>query len=191
MTLSKQVQQNCWPQLVLLTKTLTRVAVCCVLFYAHVTWADDVNNSIATIDPYKILSESELAKKAYALYQEDFQASGNELKRLESTIKTKSDELDNLALTMTNSQLRDLRNEIDLLSSDLKYRQQKFLKDRNDRRRSDIQRILVIATKAVRIVAEREHIDMVLQNFVFSSPAIDITNKVIAVMDLQTEPDTK
>lgn len=138
---------------------------------------------IATINVRKILSDSKVAKDALAKFQTEYLPKDKELQGLAATLKEKSADLEKIGPSLSPSQVKDKQSEIDALARDLKRRQQQFVEDRDARKRDDIQRVLGIATQAVKKVAEVSHIDIVFQDVVYANSKTDITSKVIDVMD--------
>ncbi len=161
------------------------ISILCLLGAASHAWAATTNTPIATINAQKILSDSKAAKEALAKFQADFLPRETGLQELSSKLKEKSAELEKIAPSLAPSQLLARQKEVDDLARDLKRRQQQFVEDREARKRDDIQQVFRIATQAVKVYAEKSHIDMVFQDTVYAAPGADITAEVIQLMDSQ------
>jgi outer membrane protein len=79
--------------------------------------------------------------------------------------------------------LKEKQSEIEALGRELRRKKQQFFEDRDSRKRDDIQYFFGISNQVVKKIAERAKINMVFQDVVYANPRIDITVKVIEVMD--------
>lgn len=164
------------------------ISISCLLFASTLASAATpatTDRPIASLNARKILSDSLVAKNALAKFQQDFQPREKELQGLAKAVKDKVADLEKTGPGLAPAQVSAKQAEIDGLSRDLKRKQQEFVEDRDARKRDDIQRVLNLATQAVKKIAEGAHIDMVFQNAAWANPGIDITDKVIAAMDAQ------
>ena len=65
------------------------------------------------------------------------------------------------------------------LDRDLQRRQREFREDLNTRRNEELQGLLERAQRIVRRIAEQEKFDLIVQDAVYFSPRVDITEKVL------------
>ncbi|RFO96397.1 hypothetical protein DIC66_13920 [Rhodoferax lacus] len=162
------------------------VSILCLLGAATQARAVPADLPTATsINARKILSDSKVAKDALAKFQADFLPQEAELRTMSSALKEKSADLDKVGPTLNPSQLTARQKEIDDLARDLKRRSQQFAEDRDARKRDDIQHVFSIATQAVKKLAESSQMHIVFQDTVYTAPGVDITAKVIQIMDAQ------
>ena len=84
---------------------------------------------------------------------------------------------------MTESQRGSRQKEFAELNRDFQRKQREYQEDLNGRRNEELQQVLEKATKAVRVVAEAEKYDLVIQEVVFSNTKHDITEKVLKILN--------
>ena len=75
------------------------------------------------------------------------------------------------------------QRELTELDRDLQRRQREFREDLNQRRNEELQGLLERAQRIVRQIAEQEKFDLVVQDAVFFSPRVDITEKVLRALN--------
>jgi outer membrane protein len=65
------------------------------------------------------------------------------------------------------------------MDRDLQRRQREFREDLNQRRNEELQGLLERTQRLVRQIAEQEKYDLIIQDAVFFSSRVDITDKVL------------
>ena len=65
------------------------------------------------------------------------------------------------------------------MDRDFQRRQREFREDLNQRRNEELTGVLDKANRAIKAIAEREKFDLILQDAVYVSPRLDITDTVI------------
>ena len=83
---------------------------------------------------------------------------------------------------MSESDRRTKEGELGRLNRDLQRLQREFREELNLRRNEEFQQIIERANKVVQQIAEAEKFDLILQEAVFRSPRIDITEKVLKAL---------
>ena len=91
-------------------------------------------------------------------------------------------DLEKNSLTMGDKGRRDKEREFADMSRDFQRRQREFREDLNQRRNEELAAVIDQANKAVKQIAEKEKYDVILQEAVYASPSIDITDKVIKAL---------
>ena len=66
---------------------------------------------------------------------------------------------------------------------DFQRKKREFDEDLNGRRNEELQSVYEKATKAIKQLAETEKYDLVVQEAVYFNPKIDITDKVIKILN--------
>jgi len=82
-------------------------------------------------------------------------------------------------------ELKELINkeaEAGRLSRDLQRLQREFREDLNLRKNEELSQVLERANKVIQEIAEKEKYDLILQEAVYRSPRIDITEKVLKAL---------
>lgn len=161
-------------------KTILAASVLCM---AVVSGAQAQENRIAFINSQRITSESGPAKAATAKLENEFSKRQKELADLQATLKTFSEKFERDAPTMTESQRVAKQKEFVEQNRDFQRKKREFDEDLNGRRNEELQQVYEKATRAIRQLAETEKYDLVVQEAVYFNPKIDITDKVIKILN--------
>jgi outer membrane protein len=154
-----------------------------LLCMALVSGAYAQESRIAFINSQRITSESGPAKAATAKLETEFSKRQKELADLQSTLKSFSEKFERDAPTMTESQRVAKQKEFAEQNRDFQRKKREFDEDLNGRRNEELQQVYEKATKAIRQLAETEKYDLVVQEAVYFNPKIDITDKVIKILN--------
>ena len=138
---------------------------------------------VAFINSQRITSESGPAKAATAKLEAEFSKRQKELTDLQNTLKSFSEKFERDAPTMTESQRVAKQKEFAEQNRDFQRKKREFEEDLNGRRNEELQQVYEKATKAIRQLAETEKYDLVVQEAVYFNPRIDITDKVIKMLN--------
>ena len=141
------------------------------------------DSKIGYINTQRITTESAIAKAAQVKLEQEFSRRGKELGDLQSALKTFSEKFERDTPTMTESQRGSRQKEFAELNRDFQRKQREYQEDLNGRRNEELQQVLEKATKAVRVVAEEEKYDLVIQEVVYSNTKHDITEKVLKILN--------
>jgi outer membrane protein len=147
------------------------------------TGAQAQESRIAFINSQRITSESGPAKAATAKLENEFSKRQKDLSELQSTLKALSEKFERDAPTMTESQRVAKQKEFVEQNRDFQRKKREFDEDLNSRRNEELQQVYERATKAIRQLSETEKYDLVVQEAVYFSPKIDITDKVIKILN--------
>ncbi len=134
---------------------------------------------IGFVSTERIMRDSNPAKAAQAKIEQDFQRREKELVDLGNRLRGASEKLDKDAAVLAESDRSRRQREIADMDRDLQRRQREFREDLNQRRNEELSAVLDRANRAIREIAEREKFDLILQEAVFVSPRLDITDQVV------------
>jgi len=119
----------------------------------------------------------------YAFSTENWQRPPDEvsglMRLLGLTIQRQLNDLDRNGVTMKDSDRRTKEREIESLNRDFQRRNREFREDQNMRSGQEMASIQERANKVIQQIADAEKFDLILQEAVFVSPRIDITDKVL------------
>jgi outer membrane protein len=90
--------------------------------------------------------------------------------------------LEKESMTMSASQRRDRESELGRLTRDVQRMQREFREDLNLRKNEELAKVLERANKVIKAIAEKENYDLILQEAVYRSPRLDITDEVIEAL---------
>jgi outer membrane protein len=86
-------------------------------------------------------------------------------------------------LTLAEADRVKKQKELANLSRDIQHDQRTFREDLNQRKNEEFASVQERARKTIMEVAEREKFDLILENVVYASPKVDITDRVLKSLD--------
>lgn len=142
---------------------------------------------IGVVNTEKILRESIVAITAQKKIEQEFQTRDAQIKELSTQTKTLQQELEKHANTMTEEERRSKERELAGLSRRYQRAQQQMREDLSLRQNEEYGLILERINQVIRELAERQAYDLILQlqDSVYRSARIDITDQVIRVLNEQ------
>jgi outer membrane protein len=149
-------------------------------FLAAVSNAADLK--IGFIDAERINRESAPADQASKRLEKEFQPRVQELQRLESQVKSAQGQLEKDALTLSENDRRKREQDLSRQIVDLQRKQREYTEDLNLRRNQELAGLLERANRIIRQIAEAEKYDLILQEAVYRSPRVDITDRVLKAL---------
>jgi outer membrane protein len=159
------------------------IPVVIAAFFCAFPLAASAQAKIGFVDSDRIMREAAPAKRAQQRLEKEFEQRDQELQRLARELQTLQEDLERNALTMGENQRRDKERTFNDLNRDFQRKQREFREDLNQRRNEELAAVLDRANAAIKQVAEAEKYDFVLQEAVYASPRVDITEKVIKVLE--------
>ena len=137
---------------------------------------------IGFIDADRINRESVPAERATKKLEKEFAPREQDLRKLEQQIKSLQGHLEKDGLTMSESERRTKEQELGRQTREFQRLQREFREDLNLRRNEELAALFERANKVIRQIAESEKFDLILQEAVYRSPRIDITEKVLKAL---------
>jgi len=138
---------------------------------------------IAWISPERIYNESKLAKLAEEKLKEEFKSREKAMADMAGRLKAASEKLDKDAPTLSEADRLKRQRDVFELDKEYQRRDREFREDRSQRINEERQVISEKSTKIIKQLATVEGFDIVLQDAVWASNRIDITDKVLAALD--------
>ncbi|MCB1960055.1 MAG: OmpH family outer membrane protein [Rhodocyclaceae bacterium] len=130
----------------------------------------------------RVMRESAPAVLAQKRLEKEFAKRDGELQQMAKNLQAMQSDLEKNSLTMGDKERRDKEREFADLNRDFQRGQREFREDLNQRRNEELATVIDQANKAVKLIAEKEKYDVILQEAVYASPSIDITDKVIKAL---------
>jgi outer membrane protein len=134
------------------------------------------------VNAQRVVNESPQAKKAKQKIEKEFEKRDQELQRLSKQLQSMQESLEKNAVTMADSERRAKEREFNDLNRDFQRKQRDFREELNLRQNEEMAAIFERANKAIKQIAEAEKYDLIVQEAVFYSPRIDLTDKVIKAL---------
>ncbi len=137
---------------------------------------------IGFIDADRINRESAPAERATKKLEKEFAPREQDLRRTDQQIKALQAQLEKDGLTLSETDRRNKEQELGRMSREFQRMQREFREDLNLRRNEELAALFERANRVIRQIAEAEKYDLILQEAVYRSPRIDITDKVIKAL---------
>jgi outer membrane protein len=137
---------------------------------------------IGFVDVERIRRESAPAERASKQLEKEFAPRAQELQRREGQIKELQSQLERDGMTMSESERRAKEQELSRASVDFQRMQREYREDLNMRRNQELATLFERADRVIKQIADAENFDLILQEAVFRSPRIDITDQVIKAL---------
>ena len=124
--------------------------------------------------------------KAAKKIEQEFAKRDQDLQRLAKQVQGLQESLEKGGLTMAEAERRAKEKDLGELSREFQRKQREFREDLNLRQNEENAAIIEKANKAIKQLAENEKYDLIVQDVVWVSPKLVITEKVIkALSDAQ------
>jgi outer membrane protein len=143
--------------------------------------ADELKIGYVSIE--RITRESAAAKVAETRLAQEFAKRDKDLQDLGAKLKANADKLDKDGPVLSEADRMSRQRELQELDREFQRRRRELQEDLNQRKNEELQALLERAQKVVRQIAEQEKYDVILQDAVYVGPRIDVTDKVLKILD--------
>ena len=137
---------------------------------------------IGFVNGQRVINESPQAAKAKKKLEKEFATRDQDLQKIAKQLQTMQESLDKNGVTMSDTDRQAKEREFNDLNRDFQRRQREFREDLNLRQNEEMSAIYERVNKAIKQIAEAEKFDLILQEAVYVSPRIDLTEKVIKAL---------
>jgi outer membrane protein len=134
---------------------------------------------VGFVNTERVLREAAPAQRALKALEKEFAPRAQELQALAKQIRETQADLDKNSMTMKETDRRAKERDIEAMNRDFQRRNREFREDQNMRSGQEVASIQERAYKVIQQIADAEKYDLILQEAVFVSPRIDITDKVL------------
>ncbi|MEW6514183.1 MAG: OmpH family outer membrane protein [Pseudomonadota bacterium] len=143
------------------------------------------------VNGQRVVNESPQAKRAKQKLEKEFEKRDQELQQLSKRLQSMQENLEKNGVTMAESERRTKEREFNDLNRDFQRKQREFREDLNLRQNEEMSGIFERANKVIKQIAEADKFDLIVQEAVYFSPRIDITDKVIKALSSEAAPAGK
>lgn len=154
----------------------------CVVAGLFSTVSNAADMKIGFIDAERVNRESAPADQASKRLEKEFQPRMQELQRSEGQVKAAQAQLEKDGLTLSEADRRKREQELSRQIVELQRKQREYSEDLNLRRNQEMGGLLERANKIIRQIAESEKYDLIIQEAVYRSPRVDITERVLKAL---------
>jgi outer membrane protein len=137
---------------------------------------------IGFVDRERILRESGAAKRAQAKLKKEFSVRETELEKMEKQGRDLQSTLQKEAMTLPEADRSAKERQLAQLERDFKRMQREFREDQTLRSNEELVSLQERANKIISEIAEKEKFDLIVQEAVFASQRIDLTDRVIKAL---------
>jgi len=163
-----------------LNKISVVLAAAVLLTSSNLVAAADLKVGFVKLE--RIFKEAAPAVRAQKKIEKEFATRDQELQKLAKQARDLQGSLEKDGVTMAESERRDKEQELARMNRDLQRMQRELREDLNLRKNEELAAVLERANKVIQQIAESEKFDLILQEAVYISPRIDITDRVIKAL---------
>ncbi len=145
---------------------------------------------IAAVNSDRILRDSTPAKAAQAKLEAEFSTRDKALQDMAQRLKAMSDKLDKDNPTLSDAERAKRQRDLAAADTEFQRKQREFREDLNQRRNEELAAVLDRANRVIKQIAETEKYDLIVQEAVYVSPRIDITDKVLKTLNASSSGGT-
>ena len=140
---------------------------------------------IGYVNSDRVLRDAVPAKAAQAKLETEFSKREKDLTDLGNRLKASSDRLDKDAATLSETERTRRQRELVEQDRDLQKKRREFQEDLTSRKNEELATVVERTNRVIKQIFETEKYDLILQEAVFWSPKVDITDKVIKALNAQ------
>ena len=134
---------------------------------------------IGFVNTERVFREAAPAVKAQKKLEKEFATRDQELQKMTKQAKDLQAYLEKEGITISDAERRNKERDLANLNRDFQRLQREFREDLNLRRNEELAQVQERANRVIQSIAEAEKFDLILQEAVYASPRIDITDKVL------------
>ena len=163
--------------------SMTRGIALLALCACSMAQAQNAPSRIGFVFTERLMTESKLAKAADARIEAEFSKRDKANMELIARFKSLSEKFDAEAQKLPEVERTRRARELIELDKEVQRNQREFREDLLQRKSEERANIAQKAYKLIEQIAEQEKLDIVLQESAWSSPRIDITDKILKLLD--------
>ena len=140
---------------------------------------------IGYVNSDRVLREAVPAKAAQTKLETEFSKREKDLNDIAARLKAASDKLDKDAPTRAEAERTRRQRELVDQDRELQKKRREFQEDLSQRKNEELATVVERTNRVIKQIFETEKYDLILQEAVFWSPKVDITDKVIKALNAQ------
>jgi outer membrane protein len=138
---------------------------------------------IGYVNSERVLREAAPAQAAQKKLEAEFGKRQREMTEAEQRLKAAADKLEKDGPTLAAAERARRERELVEQDRDLQRKRREFQEDLNQRRNEELSAVVERANRAIKQIFDSEKYDLILQEVIFAGPRVDITDKVIRVLN--------
>jgi len=152
-------------------------------------WAAELK--IGVVNVSKILKEAPQAKRLSKSLETEFKRRSQDLTTKQKQLKKLEEKLGRDGAIMSEAEVKRLETDIRSRRRKLKAALDEFREDLNLRRNEELNKLSRVVTEVIHQLGEDEKIDLILENPIYASARINLTEKVLKRLKAQTKASRK
>ena len=151
---------------------------------SRVVWVQQAQEfRVGFVNTDRIFREANTAKAAQAKLEQEFSRREKELAEQGNALKGLSDRFEREAPTLSESQRAQRQKQLLDQDRDFQRKRREFQEDLSQRKNEELGAVVERTNRVIKQIFETEKYDLILQEAVFWSPKVDITDKVIKALN--------
>ncbi len=138
---------------------------------------------IGYVNSDRVLRDAAPAKAAQSKLEAEFGKREKDLADAANRLKTASDRLEKDAPTLSEAERSRRQRDLVDQDRDFQRRRREFQEDLAQRKNEELSAVIERANRVIRQIFDAEKYDLILQDVVFASARVDITDKVIRALN--------
>ncbi|MGL6109448.1 MAG: OmpH family outer membrane protein [Rubrivivax sp.] len=138
---------------------------------------------IGYVNSERVLREAAPAKAAQVRLEAEFSKREKELTEQGARLKAAAEKVEKEGPTLSESERARRQRELVEQDRDLQRRSREFKEDLTQRKNEELAAVVERANRVIKQIFEQEKYDVILQEAIFAGPRVDITEKVIKVLN--------
>lgn len=145
--------------------------------------ADAQELKIGYVNSDRVLRDAAPAKAAQAKLEAEFGKRDKELNDAALRLKAAAERFEKEQPTLAESERSRRQRELVEQERDLQRKRREFQEDLTQRKNEELSSVVERANRVIKQIWEQEKYDLILQDAVFASARVDITDKVIRALN--------
>ncbi len=137
---------------------------------------------VGFVNTERIFREAGPAQKAQKKLEKEFAARDAELQKMAKQVRDMQAQVEKESVTLSEADKRNKERDLANLNRDFQRQTKEFREDLNMRKNEELGVVQERANKVIKDIAESEKFDLIVQDAVFASTKIDITDKVLKAL---------
>jgi outer membrane protein len=138
---------------------------------------------IGFVNTEKVFRDSQLAIRAQKKLEKEFQSREQDIQKLVKQARDLQSFMEKEGMTLSETERSKREKDLANISRELQHNQRAFREDLNQRKNEEFAQVQERARKAIMDIAEKEKFDLILENVVYASPKVDVTDRVLKSLD--------
>jgi len=172
-----------------LKKSILVLLVIGLFGFTNLLWAAELKIGVVNVN--KILKEAPQAKNLSKSLEVEFKRRSQDLTTKQKQLKKLEEKLGRDSEIMSEAEIKRLEKDVRSRRRKLKAALDEFREDLNLRRNEELNKLSRQVTEVIHQLGEDEKIDLILENPVYASSRVNLTEKVLKRLRAQSKSSRK